>query len=223
MSYTTTVLDQAQHALDEGRMAEAYQIVRPVAEAEPTNVRAWWLLAAATSDRHEAAIARARAAQAAPLQAPPPASPGAEVQAPAAGRVILAGAALIFFGSFLPWAAVRGMFSEQSINGMQADGIITLAGSILIAAAGVGLMVKSQLITRLLGLVLALGIGMIVFINIFNSSLLGLRRAAIERALSGQSSSLVSVESTGAGLYLVLAGVLVVLVGTGLQLVPRRA
>lgn len=49
---------------------------------------------------------------------------------------MIGGAALIIVGSFLPWAQIRSIFATLSVNGMDGDGILTLAGGVIIAVLG---------------------------------------------------------------------------------------
>jgi hypothetical protein len=81
MSYTDTMLDQAEHAISEGRLDDAHAILNPILEAEPHNPRVWAVLADATQDAAEAAgyrtkvVELARAANVAPPSGPMPPYP----------------------------------------------------------------------------------------------------------------------------------------------------
>jgi hypothetical protein len=75
MSYTTTVLNKAQAALDAGNKAEARNIIKPIVEAEPSNARAWYLLADATEDEEQRFYYKTRGDQARTAMETAPAVP----------------------------------------------------------------------------------------------------------------------------------------------------
>lgn len=225
MSYTDTVLDQAQQALQEGRRSDAYQIAKPIADAEPNNPRVWGILADAVENPQEADYYRTRASH---LATPAPATPttitvsSSSLKAPAAGGAVIGGAALIMLGSLLPWGVVRGGFIQQSMSGTDGDGILTLIGGGFLLIAGIGLLIKGNRFSRFMAVLISVVIGVIAFIDMQNINNADERRAAIDRALGGGGSSDFIVTSVGIGLYLILIGVVVAFIGTSLNLKPKK-
>lgn len=104
-------------------------------------------------------------------------------------------------GSFLPWATVTTVFGTASLNGSQGDGKITLVLSLIIVLLSV-LELNGSSNTRVGALVLALiavGVGGYDFINV-NSKL-------------PEASSEFAQASIGVGLYAVVGGGIVAVVG----------
>ena len=75
MSYTATILDKAQTALDAGDKAAARELLKPIVEAEPGNSRAWYLLADATEDEEQRFFYKARGEATRTLAMPAPVQP----------------------------------------------------------------------------------------------------------------------------------------------------
>jgi len=115
--------------------------------------------------------------------------------------IVLVGALLALIGSFLPWAtvSVEG-FGSESASGMDGDGVITLI--VALAAAAIAVFMKGR--GRMIGIIVAAGI--IILVSIIDI-------ADVNRA-AGEIGDIPGVDtSVGFGLWLVLVGGVVALVG----------
>lgn len=229
-SYAATMIARAEEALADGRKEDAYSIVKPIVDAEPTNAEAWRVLANATSDPQEAAIARAREAQALPLQAPQPTPRPVVAAAPVAsqpqssrrqlqGGLIAGGAVLMGIGAMLPWGTVRAGLLERTVNGMDGDGIIVLFLAGVLLVAGIGVLINGSRFARVMAILSILagaGVAAYDMVNVLTESSRQNKLAAVEAALGGTSSGPQVSMSLGAGLFVVLFAAFIAFVGVAL-------
>jgi hypothetical protein len=111
---------------------------------------------------------------------------------------MVAGAATVVVGSFLPWAKVNLGALSVSINGTEGDGVLTLILGALFGAFGIVALKRQRhtlaVVMGLIGSGLALAIGIYDIADINN----------VADDLEGGGEFL--RVSTGFGLYLVIAG-----------------
>lgn len=144
----------------------------------------------------------------------PAARPASVVRSnPFAAIVLAAGAVAVAVGSFLPWAVIESSFGDISVGGgdMDGDGSLTLAGAVAIAVLG-GLAVFSRWAR---GAVTGLTISTLVVTGVV--ALIALVDIA-DVATSADDMPGLEV-SVGVGLWVVLAGSLVVAGGAVMVLV----
>jgi len=143
-----------------------------------------------------------------PMELPPapifperPDQTGATTANKAGPAIELVGGALVTIGSFMPWAGVATVFGTLSVNGTEGDGKITMViGLVLVLLAILELTGASN--TRIAALVLALiaaGVGGYDLVN-----------ASDKIADVGNEYARASV---GVGLYAVVAGGVLAVVG----------
>jgi hypothetical protein len=127
--------------------------------------------------------------------------------------VVLAGAAVVVLGSFLPWASVTVFGAELTVDGMDGDGPLTLIGGALVGALTLAAHLQRPARWKVVtALVLAALVTLIAVIDVVDVSS---RVADVEGELAVDLEA-----SVGIGLWLVLAGSVVATVGTALTL-PR--
>ncbi|MEY4174801.1 MAG: hypothetical protein RI900_1966 [Actinomycetota bacterium] len=115
--------------------------------------------------------------------------------------IALAAGALVVVGSLLPWAKVLGFIS---VSGTDGDGKITLVLGAL-AIAGLFVRKASSLIGVAVIFLLSLAIGVYDFVNVSN------------KITEAEGEIFEGGVSVGIGLYLVIAGGLIGLIGTFLH------
>ncbi|MEX0756295.1 MAG: Trp biosynthesis-associated membrane protein [Actinomycetota bacterium] len=119
--------------------------------------------------------------------------------------VMLVGAAVLAAGSVLPWAKVSAPFAvERSIGGLEGDGVLTVVGAVLIAAAAL-LWMTGRRWGRVVGVVvavLAAGIAIYDLININDA----IDDIAIQTGGLAEAAA-------GIGIYVAVAGAIVALIG----------
>jgi hypothetical protein len=110
---------------------------------------------------------------------------------------------LIIIGSILPWATAQSVFGSMSKNGIEGDGKITLATGIITLLCGIAILV-SEKNSGWIGLaVIASGASLAVAI---------IDLVDVSNKLSGISNEYVKA-SAGIGLYIVLVGGIVGIIG----------
>ena len=113
----------------------------------------------------------------------------------------LIGGGLVLLGSFMPWASIMSGFGNISVAGTEGDGKITLFLGIGLVILGVVSLTSGRRLVVLQVLV-SLAAGAVAGIDMGNMS----------SKIAGVASPFVHA-SVGAGLYLVLAGAIVAVVG----------
>ncbi|KPL80221.1 hypothetical protein [Herpetosiphon geysericola] len=231
-SYTATMIARAKQAIAEDRKADAYAIIKPIVDAEPTNADAWRVLANATSDPQEAEIARAREAQARPLHTPRPTPQSARSASPTlapalpkkpaiASGLILGGALLIGLGSIMPWQEITSGIFNKTVVGTDKLGFYTLACAALLFIAGLVVLFRDGTPARggaaLAGLA-ALGIGGYTAYDILSRAADVDKLRQVESALGGKSTVPAVFSSVpGIGIYAILLGALLAIAGALVQ------
>lgn len=231
-SYTATMIARAEQAIAEDRKEEAYAIIKPIVDAEPTNAEAWRVLASATNDPQEATIARAREAQARPLQTPRPtpqptrpASPTVTPSLPkkptVAVSLILGGALLIGIGSIMPWQEINSGIFNKTVVGTDKQGMYTLACAGFLFIAGLVALFRDGTPARgvaILAGIAALGIGGYTTYDILSRAADVDKLRQVESALGGTSSVPAVFSSVpGIGIYAILLGALLTIAGSVVQ------
>jgi hypothetical protein len=155
-----------------------------------------------------------------PFSPPPP----APRNAPAAAGAMLGGAAAIILGSLLPWATVSAGIFQRSVNGIDGDGKITIVAGVFALIAGIALFTSTSKAARILGALSGIAAGGIAawdLMNILQINNTNRKLAAISEALDGGPVRATADTAAGIGLYLIIIGALIVLIGTGLQTKPK--
>jgi len=119
---------------------------------------------------------------------------------PAQGGLIgaLFGAGAIILGGFLPWVSITSILGTISIAGTDGDGIITLAGGVMIAIVAAIALAKRHASIATTVIVLAASVGVFfVALNIYGN---------LEGATTLTESLLTNI---GVGMWLTLLGALV--------------
>lgn len=138
---------------------------------------------------------------AAPGAEQPQAAPAAQASPVTAALTGLAGLAVVV-GSIMPWASIATAFGTVSVAGTEGDGKITLAlGVVLLILAAVQINSGSAGL-RLFGAIVGAGAGVVAVIDIANVS-----------SKIGAVSSVFARASVGSGLYVVLVGAAVAVIG----------
>jgi hypothetical protein len=242
MSYTDTILNQAEQALREGRKGEVRRLVAPIVEAEPQNGRAWHLLADASDDEAQAQFYRDKAGQAGmpiPQRSPaPPMQPQYQQQPqPYQQQVAYQQQPPPHQSAFTPFSppppAPKG--APAAAGTMLGGAAMIILGSLMPwATISAGLFQRSMngidgdgKIT-IVGGILALLAGITLFTRpVAAARILGVLGAIISGGIaimdlinvSGTSTGVASM-SIGVGLYLIPLGALLVLVASGMQRTP---
>lgn len=213
MSATARILDQAQQELDAGAPQMAHSLARAVLMEEPDNQRAKDILAQAAvtyptlPQAHQPSFASFAMPQ-----------PSGVYKAPVAGGVVIGGAIAVGIGSLLPWVTVRTGIFEQSMNGIQGDGILTIGIAIFALIAGIGLLLKANMTARLLAFSMSIITALVGLPSLLK--VLVLRSDTI--ALNGTAPmGLTPTATVGVGLWLVLVGAIIIFIGAFLQPNPN--
>lgn len=110
------------------------------------------------------------------------------------------GSIMVILGSALPWATVEiFLLGQQAVSGLQGDGVITLLLGIVVLILALAAQAESGKTPPIVASLLALVAGVIGLIDLTN----------VERASQGILGSV----SIGVGLYLVVIGAFVAVVG----------
>ena len=155
---------------------------------------------------------------------------------PIGAILAIAGGALLVIGSFLAWAEISGGGQSESVSGTDAsDGWVTLVAGLIALGAGIA-MLRSP--TRQLALAAALAGGFGLGFGLFDA--LTLKDGALDSvaeetaAASGvpfqEVRTLLDVLidsgqiaiAIGIGLYVVIAGGVIAIVGAGMQIASAR-
>lgn len=133
-----------------------------------------------------------------------------------AGVVAAIGGALMAVGALLSFASVEAFGVSQSVGGLDTDdGPVYLGAGLVLAVLGIVILVlRSTVVRRVLGVTGILVAGFMTYAGIVDITSLS---DDIPPELLGE----VSV-SAGIGLYLVLAGAVVALIGSGMALFSRE-
>lgn len=125
----------------------------------------------------------------------------------------LGGAALAAIGSFLPWATISG-FVELSKNGTDGDGVISLAGALILGGLAAWSLLGSWSTGRMVGaLVVAVLVTLVAIIDIVD----------IASRFSDVDTEALGVDvSIGIGLWIVLLGGLAAVAGCITALATAR-
>ena len=139
---------------------------------------------------------------------PPPTQPQAQPQAQAerpartGPALAVAGAAAVIIGSLIPWATLTHVFGSASLSGIEGDGVITLVlGGVLLIGAILQLTNETSrhIWTEVVAAV-TLIVAVLALINMLSNI--------------GDADSEYARASVGPGLYLVVAGAAIALIGT---------
>lgn len=219
--YTAMMIARAEQAIADDRKEEAYAIIKPIVDVEPTNAEAWRVLADATDDPQEAIIARAQEAQARPINVqpnPPFVASYGEVapsyspsRHPLQGGLVICGATLMAIGALLPWASIGTGVFKQTIMGINAHGITVLISAVILLLAGVSIVIKDTKMARI-GSLISLFVGAGFAIN----EMMDIMRVKSQRTELAVGDSFVSLPteiSMGSGLFFILIGVLIAFIG----------
>ncbi|MGH2778525.1 MAG: hypothetical protein ACRDJB_07730 [Actinomycetota bacterium] len=125
----------------------------------------------------------------------------------------VAGGVLMVLGSFLPWATVDGVLGNQSVSGMEGDGVITLVLGLAAAALGVVAVIRGGGIGKGIGILLVAALAGII---------LAIDWTQIENLASDSIFEDVISFNTGIGMYTIAVAVALALVGGILTLSRRR-
>jgi len=129
------------------------------------------------------------------------------------GFVAVAGGVLMVLGSFLPWATVDGVLGNQSVSGMEGDGVITLVLGLVAAALGVVAVIRGGGIGKGIGILLVAALAGII---------LAIDWTQIEDLAGDSIFEDVISFNTGIGMYTIAVAVALALVGGILTLARRR-
>lgn len=118
------------------------------------------------------------------------------------GKVPLAivGAVLIGIGSVLPWAKVESQFGDLSVAGTEGDGVITLIAAVVLAIGGF-MRIKSP------------GSTFAKVLIVLSALVAGVTAAYDMSSISDIGGNEFATASVGIGLYVVLAGAVVGMLG----------
>jgi hypothetical protein len=143
---------------------------------------------------------------------PPPAlAPIDKTQANIGAGATIVGGAMLAAGSFLPWITASTGFGSVSRGGMEGgDGVVILiAGGVTVLGGVAGLMGSTGWVVAAIAAVIG---GLIGFVDFQD----------IQERISGIGDSVIG--EVGIGLWLILAGAVVALVGAGISaLAPKQA
>jgi hypothetical protein len=129
------------------------------------------------------------------------------------GFVAVAGGVLMVLGSFLPWATVDGVLGNQSVSGMEGDGVITVVLGLVAAALGVVAVIRGGGIGKGIGILLVAALAGLI---------LAIDWAQIEDLAADSIFEDVISFNTGIGMYTIAVAVIVALAGGILTLSRRR-
>lgn len=137
----------------------------------------------------------------------PPAPPAAAVATPSVSPYVgpalgILGAILIIAGSLMPWATVQSIFGTMSLNGTEGDGIITLLAGIGLAA-GAGATAAFQRLW--LAIAQAITAGGVAALSLYEIN-------HVTSSLDDAGNELARA-SAGSGLYVLLIGAVVAVLG----------
>jgi hypothetical protein len=158
-------------------------------------------------------------------------------RAPLGAILAIVGGALLVIGSFLSWAEFSGAGQSEVVSGVDmTDGWVTVVAGLVIVAVGIAATTAPQRpLAVAAGIVGAFGVGFGLFdaLTLTDSAL---DRVAEETAMATSVSfqelrALLDVLidsgqigiSIGIGLYVVIAGGVIAVVGAGVQLAAARA
>lgn len=126
-----------------------------------------------------------------------------------AAIVVMVGGAVVAIGSFLPWASIATGLGSASIDGITGDGKITVVLGGVIALLGL-LAIERPVSVARSGAMMLLGVAAVAF---------GVWEYSNVQAKVDDVASDVVRASVGTGLYLVIAGGVIAIVGAAL--LPR--
>ena len=116
--------------------------------------------------------------------------------------IIAGGGLLAIIGSVLPWGTVRSAFGQVDVSGTEGDGVLTLVLGLVVGALGLSSLAGARRVLAIVALLPTVGIAGIAAYDLAN----------ITEVADELSGSFVQV-SAGPGLWVVLAGAAVALVG----------
>lgn len=124
------------------------------------------------------------------------------------------GAVLAAIGSVLEWASVDAGFTTVSKNGLDADGALTLPASLIFGGLALSALIKVWSMGRMIGaLVLAALVALVAVVDI----------ADVSSRFSDLEAQGIEVDaSVGIGLWLVLLGAIVGVVGCVIALISPK-
>ncbi|MDT0305406.1 hypothetical protein RM780_00295 [Streptomyces sp. DSM 44917] len=166
-----------------------------------------------------------------PPPPPAPAGPGAGISQQLRTLLIvgLAGSALAFLGTFLPWITAEAPEDlgggSDSANGMVGDGVFTLIAAILAVALFAAAFQQKKIVLAAAAGIPALIGAIFAFLNVFDPERLARADLEDQGATSEQIDMALEVFdlSSGIGIYLVTLGFLAALVAAALAGLRARA
>lgn len=119
------------------------------------------------------------------------------------GIIVIVMGLVVIIGSLLPWATAQSAFGSINKNGIEGDGVITLATGIIALLCGIAILVSEKN---------SGWIGLAVIASIASVAVAIIDLVDVSNKLSGVSNEYVRA-SAGIGLYVVLVGGVIGVVG----------
>lgn len=119
------------------------------------------------------------------------------------GIIVIVMGLVVIIGSILPWATAQSAFGSISKNGIEGDGKITLATGIITLLCGIAILISSKN---------SGWIGLAVIASLASLAIAIIDLVDVSNKLGSVSNQYVKA-SAGIGLYVVLVGGLVGIVG----------
>lgn len=128
------------------------------------------------------------------------------------GIIVIIMGLVVIIGSILPWATAQSAFGSINKNGIEGDGKITLATGIIAILCGIAILVSEKN---------SGWIGLAVIASIASMAVAIIDLIDVSNKLSGVSNEFIQA-SAGIGLYVVLVGGIVGIVGALASAVKRQ-
>lgn len=139
---------------------------------------------------------------------------------PVAGGLIIGGALLVALGSIMPWQEIQSGIFEKTIIGTDKQGLVTLGVAVAMIIAGIVVLVRDSMPARgaaILAALAAFGVGGFTVYDILSRAADVEKLQRVQAALGGTSNASISSSVPGLGLYAVIIGATLAIVGSLLQ------